>query len=264
LPQAPDRSDDVENLRWIGFGAFFVSSFVIGVRLLLLARLTGKLPEFLIGIGVLGIGPFGYGLSMLAFVLASHSLALSATLMGSALLGATIGAISQYLFAWTVFRRDASWARAVVWIAISLLLADYVGDLVENGLVNRRSVGAWFWLGAGLRTAGLGWSALESLRYHRIMRLRTRLGLADPIVTESFRLWGLGAGAAFAGSLLGVMARALTGHGAAEFPVLNLMLSLLGLVAAVAMWLAFLPPGAYQRFVEARNRRAAALPSAPA
>jgi hypothetical protein len=207
LPQAPDRSDDVEHLRWIGFGAFFVSSFVIGVRLLLLARQTGKLPEFLIGIGVLGIGPFGYGLSMLAFALASHSLALSATLMGSALLGAAIGAISQYLFAWTVFRRDASWARAVVWIAIALLLADYVGDLVENGLVNRRNVGAWFWLGAGLRTAGLGWSALESLRYHRIMRLRARLGLADPVVTESFRLWGLGAGAAFAGSLLGVMTR---------------------------------------------------------
>jgi predicted membrane chloride channel (bestrophin family) len=58
--------------------------------------------------------------------------------------------------------------------------------------------------------------------------------------------------------------RTLTGHGAAEIPVLNLILSLLGLVAAVAMWLAFLPPAAYQRFVEARNRRAAALPSAPA
>jgi hypothetical protein len=125
-------------------------------------------------------------------------------------------------------------------------------------------VGAWFWLGAGLRTSGLGWSALESLRYHRIMRLRTRLGLADPVVTESFRLWGLGTGAAFAGSLLGFMTPTLAGQGAAELPVPNLILSLLGLVAAIAMWLAFLPPAAYQRRVEARNRRAAALPSAPA
>jgi hypothetical protein len=263
LPQAPDRSDDVEHLRWISFGAFFVSSFVIGVRLLLLARQTGKLPEFLIGIGVLGIGPFGYGLSMLAFVLASHSLALSATLMGSALLGATIGAISQYLFAWTVFRSDASWARTVVWMAVALLLADYVGDLVANGLVNRRNLGAWYWLGALLRTSGLGWSALESLRYHRVMRLRTQLGLADPVVTESFRLWGLGAGAAFSGSLLALATRALSGHGAAEIPVLNLAMSLFGLVAAIAMWLAFLPPPAYLRLVEARHRRAAALPSAP-
>ena len=114
-----------------------------------------------------------------------------------------------------------------------------------------------------MRTSGLGWSALESLRYHRIMRRRMQLGLADPVVTESFRLWGLGAGAAFAGSLLGLAARALTGHGAAEFPILNLVLSLLGLVAAIAMWLAFLPTPAYLRFVEARGRRAGALPSAP-
>lgn len=254
----------MEHLRWIGFGAFFASALVIGVRLLLLARQTGKLPEFLIGIGVLGIGPFGYGLSMLAFALASHSLALSATLMGSALLAASIGAISQYLFAWTVFRRDARWARAVVWIAIALLLAGYVGDLLENGLVNRRNAGAWFWLGATMRTAAMGWSAFESLRYHAIMRRRTLLGLADPVVTESFRLWGLGAGAAFAGSVCGMATRLLTGHGAAHFPLLNLGLSLLGLIAAIAMWLAFLPPPAYQRFVEARGRRAGAVPSAPA
>jgi len=253
----------VEHLRWIGFGAFFASSLVIGVRLLVLARRTGKLPEFLISIGVLGIGPFGYGLSILAFVLASHSLALSATLMGSALLATSIGAISQYLFVWTVFRRDAPWARAVIWMAIALLLAGYVGDLVENGLVNRQNSGAWFWLGAVMRTSGLGWSALESLRYHRIMRARMRLGLADPVVTESFRLWGLGAGAAFSGLLLGLGTRALTGRGAAEFPIPNLVLSLLGLVAAIAMWLAFLPTPAYLRFVESRSRRAGALPSAP-
>ena len=253
----------MEHLRWIGFAAFFASSLVVGVRLLLLARRTGKLPEFLIGIGVLGIGPFGYGLSMLAFVLASHSLALSATLMGSALLATSIGAISQYLFVWTVFRRDAPWARAVIWMAIALLLAGYVGDLLENGLVNRQNSGGWFWLGAVMRTSGLGWSSLESLRYHRIMRSRMRLGLADPVVTESFRLWGLGAGAAFSGSLLGLGTRALTGHGAAEFPTVNLVVSLLGLLAAIAMWLAFLPTPAYLRFVESRGRRAGALPSAP-
>ncbi len=253
----------MEYLRWIGFGAFFASSLVIGVRLLLLARRTGKLPEFLIGIGVLGIGPFGFGLSMLAFVLASHSLALSATLMGSALLAGSIGAISQYLFAWMVFRRDASWARGVVWMAIALLLAGYIGDMLENGLVNRRNAGAWFCLGAVMRTAGLGWCALESLRYHRIMRRRAALGLVDPVVSESFRLWGVGAGAAFTGSLLAIGVRALTGHGVAQTPILNLALSLLGLIAAVAMWLAFLPTPAYLRWVESRGRRAAALPSAP-
>ncbi len=253
----------MEYLRWIGFGAFFASSTMIGVRLLLLARKSGKLPEFLIGISVLGIGPFGYGLSMLAFNLASHSLVLSATLMGSALLAMSIGSIAQYLFVWTVFRRTAVWARALFWMAVTLLLIGYVGDLVENGLVNRRNSGGWFWLGAMMRLSGLGWCALEALRYHRIMRRRLQLGLADPVVTESFRLWGLGAGAAFSGSLLAAGVRLLTGYGAAEIPTLNLVVSLFGLIAAIAMWLAFLPTPAYLRFVESRGRRAGALPSAP-
>jgi hypothetical protein len=253
----------VEQLRWIGFGAFFVSSLVIGLRLLLLARRTGKLPEFLIGIAVLFTGPFGYGLSMLAFALARHSLTLSATLMGSALLATNLGAIAQFLFAWTVFRRGAREAKAVVWAAVVLLLAAYVGDLVDNGLVNRRPQGAWFWLGSLLRTAALGWTAVESLRYHRVMRTRVRLGLADPVVTQSFLLWGEGCAAAFVGALIGHGTRLVTGGGVAEIAALNLAVSLLGLCAAIAMWLAFLPPAAYRRRIQARGRRAAAVSSAP-
>ena len=253
----------MEHLRWIGFGAFFVSSLVIGGRLVLLARRTGQIPEFLIGVAALGLGPFGYGLSMLAFALASRSLALSATLMGSALLAMNVGAIAQFLFVWTVFRRDSRWAKAVIWTAIVLLISAYAGDLIENGLVNRRNDGFWFWLGSATRTSVLGWSALESLRYHRVVRHRVRLGLADPVVAGSFLLWGVGSGAAFAGALVGHVTRILTGHGVTGFPLVNLVVSLLGLVAAVSLWLAFLPTPTYLRFVESRGRRAGALPSAP-
>jgi hypothetical protein len=260
---APDRSEHVEHLRWIGFGAFFVSSLVIGGRLLLLARRTGQIPEFLIGVAALGLGPFGYGLGMLAFALASRSLSLSATLMGSALLAMQVGAIAQYLFVGTVFRRGSRWAKAVIWTAIVLLIASYAGDLIENGLVNRRNDGVWLWIGSLTRTAALGWSALESLRYHRVVRHRARLGLADPVVAGSFLLWGVGSGAAFAGALLGHVTRILTGRGVAEFPLLSLAVSLLGLVAAVSIWLAFLPTPTYLRFVRSRSRRAGAIPWSP-
>jgi hypothetical protein len=253
----------VEYLRWIGFGAFFVSSLVIGGRLLLLARRTGQIPEFLIGVAALGMGPFGYGLSMLAFALANQSLALSATLMGSGLLAMQVGAIAQFLFVWTVFRRDSRWARVVIWTAIALLIAGYAGDLIENGLVNRHNAGVWFWISRAARTSVLGWSAFESLRYHRVVRHRVRLGLADPVVAGSFLLWGLGSGAAFTGALIGHATLILTGHSVAEFPLLSLVVSLVGLVAAVSLWLAFLPTPAYLRFVESRNRRAGALPSTP-
>jgi hypothetical protein len=250
----------VEHLRWIGFGAFFVSSLVIGGRLLLLARRSGQIPEFLIGVAALGLGPFGYGLSMLAYALASDSLALSATLMGSALLAMQVGAIAQFLFVWTVFRRDSLWAKALIWIAIALLIASYAGDLVENGLVNRRNDGVWYWLGSLTRASVLGWSALESLRYHRVARHRARLGLADPVVAASFLLWGVGTGAGFAGALVGHGTRILTGHPVAEFPLLSLVVSLLGLVAAVSIWLAFLPTPTYLRFVRSRGGRAGAIP----
>ena len=80
----------METLRWIGFGAFFVPSLVIGIRLLLLARRTGQIPELLIGIAVLGVGPLGYGFSILAFATARRAAILSATLWGSGFLAVFI------------------------------------------------------------------------------------------------------------------------------------------------------------------------------
>jgi hypothetical protein len=242
----------MEHLRWIGFGAFFVSSLVIGVRLLMLARRTGQIPELLIGLGVLGIGPLGYGLTMLAFGVAGRFTILGATLMGSGSLAVFIGAVSQYLFVWYVFRRRARWARPVVYLAIALLAASYAGDILEYGLVNRARGGAWFWLGMGLRIFVLGWSSLESLLYWRRMRRRWHLGLADAVVRNRFLLWGVGAGSACIGSSVGAAVALLTGASSSSYPAAHLLLSAFGLVAAVAMWLAFQPPARYVRRVRAR------------
>ena len=201
---------------------------------------------------------------MLAFALASHSLALSATLMGSALLATSIGAISQYLFVWTVFRRDSRWARAVIWMAIALLLAGYVGDLVENGLVNRQQRRRLVLarrrdahVGAGLERARIAPLPPDHAPPHAARPRGSRRDRELPALGPRRR-------ARPSRARCSVSQRAsLTGHGAAEFPILNLVLSLLGLVAAIAMWLAFLPTPAYLRFVESRGRRAGALPSAP-
>jgi hypothetical protein len=255
----------MEHLRWIGFGAFFASSLVIGTRLLLLARRTGQIPELLIGIAVIGIGPLGYGLSILAFATSGYATILSATLRGSGFLAVFIGAAAQYLFVWYVFRRQARWSRSAVHLAIALLALSYVGDILENGLVNRTAGGGWFWIGMSLRLLVMAWSSLESLAYWGRMRRRLRLGLADPVVTNRFFLWGAGSGAAFLGSALLVVVMIFSGFSAREIPIVNLIVSLHGLVAAVAMWLAFQPPASYLRFVEARSRRCAgAIPSSSA
>ncbi len=98
------------------------------------------------------------------------------------------------------------------------------------------------------------WGSAEALVYWRKMRRRLRLGLADPVVTNRFFLWGLGAGAAGLGTAIGMVAQLVTGLPPLQMPWITLSSSLHGLTAAVALWLAFVPNQAYLRFIEARAR----------
>jgi hypothetical protein len=85
------------------------------------------------------------------------------------------------------------------------------------------------------------------------MRRRLRLGLADPAVTNRFLLWGIGAGSAGVGSAVGIVASIVQGPPTDGFSWVMLSSSLHGLVAAVAMWLAFLPPAAYVKMIVRRT-----------
>lgn len=91
-----------------------------------------------------------------------------------------------------------------------------------------------------------------------MMKRRDPLGLGDPVVTNRFCLWGIGAGAAFAGSLFGTLVTFSTGRPIDAVPTVSLVVSMHGLAAAVAMWLAVLPPRAYLAFVANRARTGAA------
>jgi hypothetical protein len=51
--------------------------------------------------------------------------------------------------------------------------------------------GVGHWIGWAGRTAAALGIAFESFRYWRMLRRRLRLGLADPVVTNRFLLWGI-------------------------------------------------------------------------
>jgi hypothetical protein len=84
------------------------------------------------------------------------------------------------------------------------------------------------------------------------MRRRVRLQLADPVVSNRFLLWGLGAGAAGVGTAVGGSMQWWTQLPPIEMPWVMLSSSLHGLVAAVAMWLAFVPTSRYTRWIWVR------------
>lgn len=219
--------------------AFILASLVVGGRLLLMARRTRQLPELTIGLAFFLGGGIGYICSFLSSQKAD-ALGDAAGWIGAlGLLSINVGVGSLWIFTWRVFRSESVAARLVVVVALAALATSFVGHYASNGLGPRSFGGGWFWLGFPVRSLGFGWAGFEALRYHALMRRRTRLGLADAQVTHRLLMWGLGASAIFVSfSVTGVSLLL----GSSPFSLLpSTVLSILGLTTAVLIWLAFFP-----------------------
>jgi len=239
---------------WIGFAAFFCVSLAVGIRLLALAARTKRAPELLIGLGVLGIGPIGFGLQTLAGVADAPSLAEG--LAAASAVAVAIGLWAKLVFNWSVYRRDSGVALAGAWllalaVAAHLLVQPLLGSFLEA----TQSVRLNGTRGA-LQALTLGWGAAEAFRYWRLLRRRARLGLAEPELANRFLLWTLSAGAAGLGTAIGVAASLATGKLPLAMPEVLVSSSAHGSVAALGMWLAFAPPRTYLRWLAGSRARA--------
>ena len=243
-----------------GFVAFLVSSLVIGIRLLVLWSRTRQLPELLIACGILGIGPVGFVFTLVGTCLAARRFRRSPPC------------------AWqppcSRLRREPSrrpsstggcsapmclGCASVVGVAggpLRRLL--HLGGHLHGLHGPQRSWTSGFRPHSTLSTAILLWGAAESLRYYAMMRRRAKLGLADPLVTNRFLLWGLGIGAAGIGSAISVTAMVPSPVSTCwRSPGSPPATRSTALTAAVLMWVAFIPPGFYRRFVESRSQQPA-------
>jgi hypothetical protein len=230
----------------IGFGAFLSVSVVLGVRLLLLARRTRKLPELAIGLNFLLAGAIGY-----ALLLAAESLRVlpapwdgRGSFAGVACISA--GAALVGLFSRAVFRPASRLAGLALAALIGWLLLGVFGSWVLHVVGIESGVGGWLgrWgPNVGL-LVGYGWSAYEPLRFHRLMRRRMRIGMGDALVANRMLLWGVGTGAIAAVAGLHLVAQLF---GRYELPPSLIgVVSLLVLTTALCEWLAFFPPRAWR------------------
>ncbi len=236
----------------VGFLAFFVVALVVGVRLLLLWGRTRELPELLIGLGVLGIGPVGFGLLVVAQESQASLPGLRLTLMGAGTLAVVVGVACKLVFNWRVYHPESRRIAFLVYAGIVLLGVFFLRDAL-GGFLGYERMDPAFYARSFLQVLALLWGSGEALHYWSRMRRRLRLGLADPVVCNRFLLWGLGAGAAGLGSLVGVLAQVASGIPHGEIPWVLASSSAHGLAAAVCMWLAFVPPAAYTRYVASRS-----------
>jgi hypothetical protein len=239
----------VQILAQLGGGAFTLVCLLIGLRLLILSARTRQLPELLVGAGLFLMAGIGYPLSSIARQAPGLAPDVRA---GLGLLGAlfvVIGVCSNTAFTWLLFRRDVVWARALL-LAVMLLGAGLFAAESIAGSWDTGSTFFWPWIPAAI-TLSMGWAFVECGRYHLMLRRRLRLDLADPVVTDRFRLYA-------AGTLLGLITNVVGwcfwwfGREMLTDPVGAPLLGLLGASSAVYMWLAFLPPRAYLSRVRAR------------
>jgi hypothetical protein len=237
----------------VGLLAFLVASLAVGGRLLKLGCRTHGLPELTIGAGfvigvVAGYVPETVVLSTDWIDPERERLVLAVTQVAIRL-----AALSILVFTWRVFRPESLWAASLAGLLFLGLLASYVAFPATQIHARSAADHLWYDLFALSRSACLAWGAVESLWYYAGARRRTRLGLADGLVTNRFLLWGVGLGST---SLL--MASTLLAPVAGVDPAAAgwvLLESLAGLVGAVSIWLTFFPPAAYRRLVSARASR---------
>jgi hypothetical protein len=231
----------------LGMSAFALASFVVGLRLILLSRRTGLLPEKMIGLSLFLAGGCG-AILLVASGFAGGARWLVAT---AAIAAMNLGVAALGVFTWRVFRPTLVGATLVAACLMLLLMSMIVDRAAGHYLGMTRSTFSTVSDYAGRLTL-YGWATGETLRQYALARRRVRLGLTDPLVANRFLLWGISTTAA-----LGIWM-----HGfwqdlnrSTDVTENYLVATVLGSACALAIWLAFFPPRAYRaRF---------AAPSAP-
>jgi hypothetical protein len=236
----------------VGGSVSLLLQIVVGLRLLWQGARTRALPELVLGFGLFAMGGIATPAVALARAPLERDAATSATLLFVYCAVMALGAGGFTLFTQRVFRPAARWAKALAAALPAGMLAamawiglgrGFAAELAAPGPASLASNVCLF--------AALGWSGWESLGHAARMKRRAALGLAEPVVVNRVRLWGVamllstlmcGAGIAF--QLAGV-------------PILNTEagaagLGLTGLVSGSALYLAFFPPPPYLRWVARR------------
>jgi len=243
----------LEAVQALGGSLYFVVTVVLGIRLLVRAYTKRVLPELFLGLSFLLAGTIGACLEVAGITAAQEQA--EPALVGTLLtLGKSLGVAGlacSILFICSVFRRNDRWALVPAAAVIATALVALAGLVAAGTLSSGVSPAPWFWIELAARVAVPCWLGLEAGRYYFRMRRRTRLGLADPVLTNRFLLWTF---AAFFGFLMictSIPPVVLGGLHPLSHAALT-SVGLIGVASATCHWLVFFPPEAYKKRLRAR------------
>jgi hypothetical protein len=235
----------------LGFLLQIAACALVGGRLLALFHRTRKLPELAFGAGFLLLGVLGQPVAVLARSPLGGSPELAGWLLAWGLAAQSLGCLCLDVGTWRVFRPASTRTGWLIAGVAALFAVSLAGHGLGVGFAGGTDRGGFYWAGLLARGGSFAWCAAEALLYHRRMRRRLRLGLADPVVANRFLLWGV-ASLGLVVAFLTFLAAKLAGVNAATSGPFLATSFAAALVCGVAMWLAFFSPAAYTRWIAAR------------
>jgi len=237
----------VEESAYIGGIIVCLGYLAVGVRLGLLGLRTREVPERLLAATFLLWGS-AYICWQLPLVLEDESIFHPLYTAGRILTDA--GTVASAFFLRLVFRPGSRTAIGLVGgITLGLILgvagSGWMGDWASIDPVGN----PWWWVEWAAVVVSVAWIGVEGFHHYGMSRRRRRLGLCDSLDCSRYLLWGL-TGAIW---LIYEMVYAIQ---QIEFQVtgvfsssLDFASSILEVIPTALIWLIFIPPAAYQRWV---------------
>lgn len=226
---------------------------VIGVRLLLLSRRTGQTAERWLGGGLLCTAALGYTPMIIALSLRQANPDAAGWLDAVTIAGWVVhnlGVVCMLTFVVKVFRANSAWARGLAFAMGAVLWVGWGLYVQQGGIATGRPT-AGYWIAFATIGTYPFWSAFEAFRYHGLMRRRLALGMADAVVVDRFRLWGVASLCAVA-SIWIVNIPTFMGLEAGSARISNVssvclvVTAAFGIATVGAYWLTFFPPAWYR------------------
>lgn len=230
-----------------GYLAFVAASSAVAVRLTWTGARRRAVPELCLGLGFLFSGCLGF-LLMLTPALApglDEAAQSRGAVAGQAV--SNLGFIGLYVFNTLVFANGRRSAMVASALGCVLLAVAVLGGASAGAESFQRLDSPWYWCNFLGRTGSFVWSAVAGLHQFGLARRRLALGLGDAVVTNRFLLWGLFGVFATVLSIVGMLGTFLATQAGQPPLAIALLVSVLGMGAALSIWLAFFPPAAYLR-----------------